>query len=189
MLTEICNFYQNVINLNITERNKCRNCGQEHKKRHLVQQEREVVTAAVVKVFSLNIAEVQPEQNPKLSEQEIHRTSPQDNPELKVDLKDFSVLIIDNDNQVNAIKDRIEGGIITAFSHEGLELKKTLMVSMGNLEFKSTKKYQEYKIVNGLNQFNKFIPNLASSSTPFSELIQKKKVQLVGCTSRCVREK
>ena len=132
---------------------------------------------------------MQPEQNPKFPEQEIHRTSPQDNPEFEIDLKKISVSIINNDNQVNAIKDRIDGGIITVFSHEGLELKKTLLVSMGNPELKRTKKYQGYKIVIGLIQFNKFIPNLASSSTPFRELIQKKKIQLVGCTSRCVREK
>ena len=76
---------------------------------------------------------------------------------------------------MNAIKDRIEGAIITVFSNEGLDLKKTLMVSMGNPEFKRTKKDQGDKIVNGLNQFNKCIPNLGSSSTPFRELIQKNK--------------
>ena len=34
-------------------------------------------------------------------------------------------------NQKNAVKDRFEGGIRTLFSHEGLELKNTLTVSMG----------------------------------------------------------
>ena len=33
---------------------------------------------------------------------------------------------------MNAFKDRTEGGAITVFSHGGLELKKTLMASMGS---------------------------------------------------------
>ena len=32
---------------------------------------------------------------------------------------------------MNAVKDKIEGGIRTVFTHEGLELKKRLIVSMG----------------------------------------------------------
>ena len=45
------------------------------------------------------------------------------------------VLAVDSDNQVNAVKDKIEGGVRrTVFNFEGLELKKTLMVSMGNFK-------------------------------------------------------
>ena len=40
---------------------------------------------------------------------------------------------MDTDNQINAVEDKIERGVRTVFNHEGLELKKTLMVSLGNL--------------------------------------------------------
>ena len=73
------------------------------------------------------------EQNPKLLEQEIHRNSLQDNFEFEVDWEDFIVSAKDNDNQVNAFKDRTgRRGAITVFSHGGLELKKTLIASMGS---------------------------------------------------------
>ena len=39
---------------------------------------------------------------------------------------------MDTDTQVNAVEDKIERGVRTVFNHEGLELKKTLMVSLGN---------------------------------------------------------
>ena len=39
---------------------------------------------------------------------------------------------MDTDIQVNAIEDKIKRGMRTVFNHEGLELKKTLMVSLGN---------------------------------------------------------
>ena len=93
------------------------------------------VTLLVVKVISPNIAEAQPEQNqnPTLPELEIHRTNLSENPVLEVDLEDFLVLTIDSDNQVNTVKDKINGGVRTLSNLEGLGLKKTFMVSLGNL--------------------------------------------------------
>ena len=38
---------------------------------------------------------------------------------------------MDIDNQVSVVKDKIEGGVRTVFNHEGRELKKTLIESMG----------------------------------------------------------
>ena len=89
----------------------------------------------VVKVISPNIAEAQPEQNqnPTLPELEIHRTNLSENPVLEVDLEDFLVLTMDSDNQVNTVKDKINGGVRTLSNLEGLGLKKTFMVSLGNL--------------------------------------------------------
>ena len=39
---------------------------------------------------------------------------------------------MDTDTQTKAVEDKIERGLRTIFNHEGLELKKTLMVSLGN---------------------------------------------------------
>ena len=39
---------------------------------------------------------------------------------------------MDTDIQINAVEHKIELGVRTVFNHEGLELKKTLMVSLGN---------------------------------------------------------
>ena len=39
---------------------------------------------------------------------------------------------MDTDIQINAVEHKIERGMRTVFNHEGLELKKTLMVSLGN---------------------------------------------------------
>ena len=39
---------------------------------------------------------------------------------------------MDTDIQINAVEDKIERGAKTVFNHDGLELRKTLMVSLGN---------------------------------------------------------
>ena len=39
---------------------------------------------------------------------------------------------MDTDTQINAVEDKIERRVRIVFNHEGLELKKTLMVSLGN---------------------------------------------------------
>ena len=36
------------------------------------------------------------------------------------------------DSQILAVEDKIEHGVRTVFNHEGLKLKKTLKVSLGN---------------------------------------------------------
>ena len=38
---------------------------------------------------------------------------------------------MDIENQLNVVKGKIEGGVRTVFNHEGRELKKTLLESMG----------------------------------------------------------
>ena len=45
---------------------------------------------------------------------------------------------MDTDIKINAIEDKIERGVRTVFHHEGLELKKTLTVSLGNFNPYST---------------------------------------------------
>ena len=60
------------------------------------------------------------------------RANPQENPEFEVNLDDFLVIAVDTDSQINAVEDKIERGVRTVFNHEGLELKKTLKVSLGN---------------------------------------------------------
>ena len=65
-------------------------------------------------------------------EKEITRVNPQENPEFEVNLDDFLVLAVDTDIQINAVEDKVKRGVRTVFNHEGLELQKTLMVSLGN---------------------------------------------------------
>ena len=72
------------------------------------------------------------EQNQLPQENESTRVNPQENPEFEVDLDDFLVLAVDTDTQINAVEDKIERGVRTVFNHEGLELKKTLKISLGN---------------------------------------------------------
>ena len=57
---------------------------------------------------------------------------------MEVNLDDFLVLAVDTDNKINAVEDEIERGVRTVFNQEGLELKKTLMVSLGKLNPYST---------------------------------------------------
>ena len=72
------------------------------------------------------------ENNQTPQENENTRANPQENPEFEVNLDDFLVLAVDTDTQINAVQDKIERGVRTVFNHEGVELKKTLMVSLGN---------------------------------------------------------
>ena len=51
----------------------------------------------------------------------------------------FLVFAVDSYYEVNVIKDRIERGIITLFTHEGHAIKKTLMMLIVNLCPFSTK--------------------------------------------------
>ena len=135
-------YVKNEPTLNIVEINKCRNRGQQFKKGHLTScpaRDRNCNTCGRKGHFAKHCrsaARTQNnivDQNAKLAEQETYRANLQDNPEFEVDLEYFLVLAVDSDNQVNAVKDKIEGGVRrTVFNYEGLELKKTLMVSMGN---------------------------------------------------------
>ena len=125
---------------NIVEINKCRNCGQQFKKGHLTScsaRDRKCNTCGRKGHFAKHCrsaARTQTnivDQNPKLPKQETYRANPKDNPEFEVDLEDFLVLAADSDNQVIAVKDKFEGAV---FNNECLELKKTLMVQMGNFK-------------------------------------------------------
>ena len=128
--------------VNIVESNICRNCGQQFKKGHLTScpaRDRSCNTRGRKGHFAkhcrsaartrINIVA----QN-SLPEPENYRANPQDNPEFEIDLEDFLVLAVDIDNQVKAVNDKIEGGVRTVFNHEGLELKKSLMVSLGKIK-------------------------------------------------------
>ena len=78
------------------------------------------------------------EQNLTPPEKENYRANPQENCEFEVNLDNFLVLAVDTNNETNAIEDKIEREVRTVFNHEGLELKKTLMVSLGNFNPYST---------------------------------------------------
>ena len=128
--------------LNIVENNKCRNCGQEFKKGHLTTcpaRDRNCNTCGHKGHFAKHCrssARTQAkivEQNQIPHEKENTRVKRQENPEFEVNLDDFFlVLAVDTDIQLNEVEDKIERGVRTVFNHEGLELKKTLMVSLGN---------------------------------------------------------
>ena len=134
-------YVKNEPTLNIVESNKCRNCGQQFKKSHLTMcpaRDRNCNTCGRERNFAKHCrstARTQTnvvEQNQTSHEQENNLANPQENPEFEINLDDFLVLAVDTDNQINAVEDKIERGVRTVFNHEGLELKKTLMVSLGN---------------------------------------------------------
>ena len=134
-------YVKNEPTLNIAENNKCRNCGQQFKKGHLSTcpaRDRNCNTCGRKGHFAKHCrssARTQTnivEQNRVPQENENIRANPQENPEFEVNLDDFLVLAVDTDSQINAVEDKIERGVRTVFNHEGLELKKTLKVSLGN---------------------------------------------------------
>ena len=131
-------YIKNEPTLNIVENNKCRNCGQQFKKRHLTTcpaRDRNCNTCGRKGHFAKHCrssARTQTnivEQNQLPQENENTRANPQENPEFEVNLDDFLVLAVDTDSQINAVEDKIERVVRTVFNHEGLELKKTLKVS------------------------------------------------------------
>ena len=85
-------------------------------------------TAGVQQEPKKNIVEKKqtPQENKKT------RAIPQENPEFEVNLDGFLVLAVDTYTQIKAVEDKIERRVRTVFNHECLELKKTLMVSLGN---------------------------------------------------------
>ena len=104
--------------LNIVESNKCRNCGQQFKKGHLTAcpaRDRNCNTCGRNGHFAKHCRSAARthtnivEQSQALPEQENYRINPQDSPEFEVNLEDFLVLVVDKDNQVNAVKDKTEG--------------------------------------------------------------------------------
>ena len=134
-------YVKNEPTLNIVENNKCRNCGQQFKKGQLTTcpaRDRNCNTRGRKGHFAKHCrssARTQTnivEQNRVPQENENTRANPQENPEFEVNLDDFLVLAVDTDSQINAVEDKIERGVRTVFNHEGLELKKTLKVSLGN---------------------------------------------------------
>ena len=133
-------YVKNEPTLNIVENKKCRNCGQQFKKGHLSTcqaRDRNCNTCGRKGHFAKHCrssAKTQTnivDQNRVPQENENVRANPQENPEFEVNLDDFLVLVIDTDNQINAVEDKIERGVRTVFNHEGLELKKTLKVALG----------------------------------------------------------
>ena len=134
-------YIKNEPTLNIVENNKCRNCGQQFKKGHLTTypaRDRNCNTCGRKGHFAKHCrssARTQTnivEQNQLAQENENTPANPQENSKFEVNLDDFLVLAVDTDSQINAVEDKIERGVRTAFNHEGLELKKTLKVSLGN---------------------------------------------------------
>ena len=117
------------------------NCGQQFKKGHLTTcpaRDRNCITCGRKGYFAKHCrssARTQTnivEQNQLTQENENTRVNPQEIPEFEVNLDDFLVLAVDTDTQINAVEDKIERGVRTVFNHEGLKLKKTLKVSLGN---------------------------------------------------------
>ena len=134
-------YIKNEPTLNIVENIKCRNCGQQFKKGHLTTcpaKDRNCNTCGRKGHFAKHCrssARTQTnivEQNQTPQENENTRANPQENPEFEVNSDDFLVLAVDTDTQINVVQDKIERGVRTVFNHEGVELKKTLMVSVGN---------------------------------------------------------
>ena len=134
-------YVKNEPTLNIVENNKCRNCGQQFKKGHLTTypaRERNCNTCGRKGHFAKHCrssARTQTnivEQNQVPQENENTRANTQENPGFEVNLDDFLVLAVDTDSQINAVEDKIERGVRTVFNLEGLELNKTLKVSLGN---------------------------------------------------------
>ena len=134
-------YVKNEPTLNIVENNKCRNCGQQFKKGHLTTcpaRDRNCNTCGRKGHFAKHCRSTartqtnEVEQNQTSHEKENTRANPQEIPEFEVNSDDFLVLAVNMDYQINAVEDKIERGVRTIFNHEGLELKKTLMVSLGN---------------------------------------------------------
>ena len=134
-------YVKNEPTLNIVENNKCRNCGQQFKKGHLSPcpaRDRNCNTCGRKGHSAKHCrssARTQTnivEQNRVPQKNENIRPNPQEISEFEVNLDDFLVLAVDMDSQINAVEDKIERGVRTVFNHEGLELKKTLKVSLGN---------------------------------------------------------
>ena len=135
--------------LNNVKSNKCRNCGQQFKKVqvHLTAcpaRDRNCNTCGRKGHFVKHCRSTARSQTNVLKqnltppEKENYRANPQENSEFEVNLDDFLVLAVDTNNQINAVEDKIERGARTVFNHEGLELKKTLMASLGNFNPYST---------------------------------------------------
>ena len=134
-------YIKNEPTLNI-ENNKCCNCGQQFKKGQLTTcptRDRNCNTCGPLckghfANYCRSSARTQTnivEQNQIPLEKENTRVNLQENPEFEVHLDDFLILAVDTDTQINAVEDKIECGVRTVFNHEVLELKKTLMVSLG----------------------------------------------------------
>ena len=113
-------YTKNEPTLNIVENNKCRNCGQQFKKRHLTTcpaRDRNCNTCGRKGHFAKHCrssARTQTnivEQNQTPQENENTRANPQENPEFEVNLDDFLVLAVDTDTQINAVQDKIERGV------------------------------------------------------------------------------
>ena len=121
-------FVRNEPTLNVVESNECRHCGQKFKKEHLTScpaRDWKCNTCGRKNHFAKHcrtqtkLARTQTnlvDQNPKQPEQETYRANQQDNYSLKVDLEEFLALVVDIDNQVKAVNDKIEGGVRTVFN-------------------------------------------------------------------------
>ena len=136
---QIPQYVKNEPTLNIVENNKCRNCGQQFKKGHLTTcpaKDRNCNTFGRKGHFAKDCRSAARMQT-NVVEQTSHdkentRANRQENPQFEVKLDDFLVLAVDTDIQIITVEDKIERGVRTVLNHEGLELKKTLMVSPGN---------------------------------------------------------